>query len=78
MPYSRHKLAVDSPAWFCLRILTICVVTYQGRVEAVSYAENAEMQAPKKSGFLMIVPIYAKVSIEFSTLEWCGFGGITM
>jgi hypothetical protein len=25
----------------------IHVVTYQGRVEAVSYAENAEMQAPK-------------------------------
>jgi hypothetical protein len=25
MPYSRHKLPVDSPAWFCLRILTICV-----------------------------------------------------
>jgi hypothetical protein len=26
--YSRHKLAVDSPAWFCLRILTICVSVY--------------------------------------------------
>jgi hypothetical protein len=25
----------------------IHVVTYQGRIEAVSYAENAEMQVPK-------------------------------
>jgi hypothetical protein len=25
----------------------IHIVTYQGRIEAVSYAENAEMQAPK-------------------------------
>jgi hypothetical protein len=55
----------------------IHVVTYQGRVEAVSYAENAEMQAPKID-LIFSCENSLFFIIEFSTLEWCGFGGITM
>jgi hypothetical protein len=56
----------------------IHVVTYQGRIEAVSYAENAEMQVPK----IEIIAANPEGQnslffiIEFSTLGWCGFLGV--